>query len=251
MDKSNLFLAGVDDWTKDQLVRKTWFVLGALPIIYLGLPLSSKGWSKMECQQFIDKITSKITNAYSKQLSYARDYLWGSTGEARKVSLVSWEQVCLPKKFGGFNIKGSKLWNMAFVGRLLWQLAVKEDVLWFKWVHGVYMKNNDNIWIHSTPPLDSRWYWKKVNALKAEMHIVHLMLTCLLPRENTHSHRVILVVVELHNQHGQVCTDLRLKWHKRALLKKGEFCVLKPPMIKLKIEVMKYYFMAMKRMNVL
>ncbi|KAG5596077.1 hypothetical protein H5410_037309 [Solanum commersonii] len=57
----------------------------------------------MECQQLIDKITSKINSAYSKQLSYAgrlqiinnvdkkcRDYLWGSTEEARKVPLVSW-----------------------------------------------------------------------------------------------------------------------------------------------------------------
>ncbi|KAK4737305.1 hypothetical protein R3W88_001002 [Solanum pinnatisectum] len=72
MDKSNLFPVGVDDRTKDQLVRKTIFVLGALPIKYLDLPLSSKGWSKMECQQFIDKITSKITSAYLKQLAYAR-----------------------------------------------------------------------------------------------------------------------------------------------------------------------------------
>lgn len=30
------------------------------------------------------------------------------------------------------------------------------------------MENNDNIWIR-TPPLDSSWYWKKVNTLKAEM----------------------------------------------------------------------------------
>ncbi|KAH0765253.1 hypothetical protein KY285_001124 [Solanum tuberosum] len=57
---------------------------------------------------------------------------------------------------------------MASVGRLLWQLAMKEDMLWIKLVHGVYMKNNDNIWLH-TPPLDSSWYWKKGNALKVEM----------------------------------------------------------------------------------
>lgn len=71
MDKSNLFLAGVDDQTKDQLVRKIGFVLGTLPIRYLGLPLSTfKRWNKMKCQQLIDKITSKISSAYSKQLSY-------------------------------------------------------------------------------------------------------------------------------------------------------------------------------------
>lgn len=50
MDKSNLFLAGVHDQTKDHLVRKTWFVLGTLPIRYLGLPMYCKGWCNMECQ---------------------------------------------------------------------------------------------------------------------------------------------------------------------------------------------------------
>ncbi|KAH0723927.1 hypothetical protein KY289_006971 [Solanum tuberosum] len=76
-----------------------------------------------------------------------RDYLWGSTEEARKVPLVSWEQVCIPKKFGGLNIKSSKLWNMASVGRLLWQLVVKEDVLWIKWVNA--LKAEMQVWYSS------------------------------------------------------------------------------------------------------
>ena len=59
-------------------------------------------------------------------------------------------------------------------------------MLWIKWVHGVYMKNNDNIRIH-TPPLDSSWYWKRVNALKAEMHIWYLFGACLLTPEGKYS----------------------------------------------------------------
>lgn len=69
-----------------------------------------------------------------------REYLWGSSEDKRKTTLVAWDKVCVPKKFGGLNIKGSKLWNVTSVGKLLWQLIVKKDVLWFKWVHGVYMK---------------------------------------------------------------------------------------------------------------
>ncbi|KAH0717159.1 hypothetical protein KY285_013190 [Solanum tuberosum] len=46
---------------------------------------------------------------------------------------------------------------------------------------------------------------------------------------------------------SELLEDLRLEWHKRALKKKKEFCGLKPLMIKEKIEVMKYYFVAMKR----
>ncbi|WMV38392.1 hypothetical protein MTR67_031777 [Solanum verrucosum] len=74
---------------------------------------------------------------------------------------------------------------MASIGRLLWQLVVKEDVLWIKWVHEVYMKNNDNIWIH-TPQLDLSWYWKMVNAL-VEMQIWYSSRAYLLTPEGKYS----------------------------------------------------------------
>lgn len=33
------------------------------------------------------------------------DYLWGSSEEQRKMVMVAWDKVCIPKKFGGLNIK--------------------------------------------------------------------------------------------------------------------------------------------------
>lgn len=71
MDKSNIFTAGMDEPTKEQLLRITGFVMRTFPIRYLGLPLTSKKWRKMECHQLIEKITSRIKNGYAKQLSYA------------------------------------------------------------------------------------------------------------------------------------------------------------------------------------
>nr|XP_018625785.1 uncharacterized protein LOC108944873 [Nicotiana tomentosiformis] len=71
MEKSSIFMAGIDDQTRDQLLDITQFTQGTFPIKYLGLPLSSKKWNKMECQQLVDKITSRITTVYSKKLSCA------------------------------------------------------------------------------------------------------------------------------------------------------------------------------------
>lgn len=34
----------------------------------------------------------------------------------RKIALVSWEQVCFPKKSGGLNVKGCKNLNIASAG---------------------------------------------------------------------------------------------------------------------------------------
>nr|XP_009785050.1 PREDICTED: uncharacterized protein LOC104233358 [Nicotiana sylvestris] len=79
-----------------------------------------------------------------------RDYLWGSTEEHRKMSLVAWKKVRQPKKFGGLNIKGCKQWNVASIGKLLWQLTCRD------------------IWAHK-PPMDYSWYWKKLNELNEKL----------------------------------------------------------------------------------
>uniref|UniRef100_M1B343 Non-LTR retroelement reverse transcriptase n=1 Tax=Solanum tuberosum TaxID=4113 RepID=M1B343_SOLTU len=188
---------------KLRILNSTGFSIGVLPIRYLGLPLSSKKWNKVDCYQLVEKITKRITSGYSRQLSYAgrlqivnvvlfsiynfwgtvfilpqsvlqevdkkyREFLWGSSEGHKKIALVAWDKVCVPKKYGGLNIKSCKLWNVAAVGKLLWQLANKKDVLWVKWVHEIYMKDTDNIW-ENIPPQDCSWYWKKLNVLKTEM----------------------------------------------------------------------------------
>ncbi|OIT07226.1 hypothetical protein A4A49_08287 [Nicotiana attenuata] len=126
MEKSNIYLAGMDEATKLTIVRDTGFSVGTLPMRYLGLPLTSKKWSKVECHQLVEKITTNIQSGYAKLLSYAgrlqvinavlfaiynfwgavfilpqsviraidrkcMEYLWGTTEGHRKMALVSWE----------------------------------------------------------------------------------------------------------------------------------------------------------------
>ncbi|KAH0689775.1 hypothetical protein KY289_017133 [Solanum tuberosum] len=203
LEKSNVYLAGVDERVKMQILARTEFSEGVFPIKYLGLPLSPKKWKKIECWSLIDKITYRIKVTYSKQLSYAwrlqvvnavlfsihsfwgavfilsqsilkkvdqicRDFLWGSSADKKKVALVAWDKVCLPKRQGGLNIKGCSNWNKASVGQLLWQIIVNKESLWVKWVHGIYMKNDTSKWTHKTP-IDCNWYWRKINAIKEHM----------------------------------------------------------------------------------
>lgn len=181
----------------------TGFTIGSFPIKYLGLPLSPKKWNKLDCHQLVQKITNRVKTGYAGLLSYAgrlqiinavlfsihnfwgavfilpqsvlkevekvcKEYLWGKRNEQKKISLVAWEKVCLPKKVGGLNIKDRRNWNIAAVGKLLWQLAGKIDLLWVNWVHGIYMKDNTDIWSHQVPA-DCRWYWRKLNSLKERM----------------------------------------------------------------------------------
>uniref|UniRef100_A0A1U7XQD5 Uncharacterized protein LOC104236822 n=1 Tax=Nicotiana sylvestris TaxID=4096 RepID=A0A1U7XQD5_NICSY len=118
IDKSSMFVAGVDEETMHDMLKITEFTLWTFPIRYLGLPFTSKKWNKMDYKQQVDKITSKIT-AYISVVKLVdkkcRDFLWGATEDKRKVNLVAWDKVCIPKQNGGLNIKSCCKWNIAAV----------------------------------------------------------------------------------------------------------------------------------------
>ncbi|WMV12322.1 hypothetical protein MTR67_005707 [Solanum verrucosum] len=71
MEKSSVFLAGIDDDTRNQIIKRTRFAVGEFSIKYLDLPLLPKKWRKTDCWSLIDKITQTIKVTYSKKLSYA------------------------------------------------------------------------------------------------------------------------------------------------------------------------------------
>ncbi|XP_059315810.1 uncharacterized protein LOC132066523 [Lycium ferocissimum] len=203
IDKSSMFTAGVDDEMKSKLLSITGFESGTFPIRYLGLPLSRKKWNNLECHQLCLKIAERIRAAAHRHFSYAgrlqiiqfvlfsvhnfwggvfilpqsvvkevdkvcRDFLWGNSEEKRKIHLVAWEKLCRPKGQGGLNIKCCKVWNMASMGKLIWWLMERPNILWVKWIHGIYMNNGDDFKTH-TPSSDCSWYWKRLHKIKHKM----------------------------------------------------------------------------------
>lgn len=69
-----------------------------------------------------------------------RTFLWtGSTYASRK-SLVAWQGVCLPKSYGGLNIRNLALWGQVCLAKHLWAISLKKDNLWIHWIHSFYVK---------------------------------------------------------------------------------------------------------------
>ncbi|VFQ86753.1 unnamed protein product [Cuscuta campestris] len=62
------------------------------------------------CQLFI--IPSKVMR---KVQSICRNFLWMATANYSKVPLVNWDEVCLPKTYGGLGLRNMTLWNRAFM----------------------------------------------------------------------------------------------------------------------------------------
>ena len=77
---------------------------------------------------------------------------------------MSWSTTCTPKMYGGVSLKNLGAWNKAIVAKIVWAIVEKKDLLWIKWVHGRYLRNQD--WSDYQALPDCSWYWKKLVATK-------------------------------------------------------------------------------------
>lgn len=57
--KSCIYMGGLADNMKLQLLQTTGFVSRQFSMKYLGIPITSKRWSKVDSQMLVNKITSK------------------------------------------------------------------------------------------------------------------------------------------------------------------------------------------------
>ena len=80
---------------------------------------------------------------------------------------VAWEEVCTPKKYGGLGIQKICQWNVAAVGKYVWDITLKKDSLFVKWVNSVYLNGQE--WWDYQAPKDSSWYWRKIVAVKENL----------------------------------------------------------------------------------
>ena len=57
-------------------------------------------------------------------------------------------------------MRDTVLWNIAAMGKYVWEISEKKDNIWVKWVHMVYIKEAD--WNSLAPKYDSSWYLRKI-----------------------------------------------------------------------------------------
>ncbi|XP_019238224.1 PREDICTED: uncharacterized protein LOC109218324 [Nicotiana attenuata] len=192
--KSIVYFGGVDNRIQQQIMELLGYTKGDLPFRYLGVPLSTKSLTTIQCEPLIDKMLSRIQCWTAKFLSYAgratlirsvlgtiqnfwaqvfilpkkiiqfieaicRRFLWSGSVEPTKKALIAWDKLCAPKVAGGLNFTNIELWNKAAICKLLWNICKKKEKLWVQWVHAYYIKDN-NIW--NTKPKNASWVIQKI-----------------------------------------------------------------------------------------
>ncbi|KAJ8419394.1 hypothetical protein Cgig2_013291 [Carnegiea gigantea] len=102
-------------------------------------------------------LPKKVTQHITKLCG---DYIWGATEERRRQAL----EMCVPKKNGGLGVKNLEVWNQACATKLVWAIAMKKNLLWVRWIHGRYLRDQQ-CWDFKAPR-DAYWYLKKLCGVK-------------------------------------------------------------------------------------
>ncbi|OMO65780.1 reverse transcriptase [Corchorus capsularis] len=73
----------------------------------------------------------------------SRGFLWGSSAEKRKIHLVNWEQVCMPKNQAGLGFRASRDVNLALLAKMGWRLMEENDKLWARVMTSKYLRKKE------------------------------------------------------------------------------------------------------------
>lgn len=143
--KSNLFLDGVSEGIKNDILTLTGFQEGHLPLRYLGVPIASIKLKIADYSPLLDSLARKINSWPKHSLYYAgrleliqtvlqgyqcywlsalpfpegvicriyatcRNFFWSS-----KQTPISWSKVCMPMESGGLGLRNLHMWNKALL----------------------------------------------------------------------------------------------------------------------------------------
>ena len=150
--------------------------------MYLDMPLLHTRVSQHTYQKIIDKVERRLSGWHASLLSLAgritlaqtilqailvyamqttslptgiklkidkacKKFIWSGNSNQQRMSMVSWDNLCKPKAYGGIRLKDLNVMNKALLMKLSWGVISTKDSLWVRVLCTKYGANNSN------PPL--------------------------------------------------------------------------------------------------
>ncbi|GAU24432.1 hypothetical protein TSUD_364160 [Trifolium subterraneum] len=141
--------------------------VGKIPFLYLGLPIGSDPRRLSFCEPVLARLTNILSRWKSRFLSFGGrliliksvltslsvyalsffkaplgtissieslliNFFWGGSEDHRKISWISWKNICLRKEYGGLGVSQLREFNLALLGKWCWRMLVDREGLWFR-----------------------------------------------------------------------------------------------------------------------
>ncbi|XP_074315287.1 uncharacterized protein LOC141651473 [Silene latifolia] len=198
-EKSDFYCNRMSQHVVQRVLQGIGFKKGELPFKYLGVKISHKRLTKINCNVLVDRMIARIRGWKSRKISYSgrlilvksvlstihnhwsqifvlpvsimdriqalcKTFLWEGSDNYSRSPLVAWNVLCMDNEHGVLGLTDSKIWNYATIGKLVWWVTSKQDHLWIKWVDHIYLKGTP--WFQYEPTTYSSWAWRKVCQIK-------------------------------------------------------------------------------------
>ncbi|GJS31678.1 RNA-directed DNA polymerase, eukaryota, reverse transcriptase zinc-binding domain protein [Tanacetum coccineum] len=158
MNKSTIFFGSAKEIEKLKILEIMPFTVGRLQLIASVLATMHIYWASVF---LIPKTTVKEIEKALK------GFLWCQGELKRGAAKVAWKIICALKSKGGLGIKRLCPWNEALLCKHLWNIIVKKESIWVKWVYTVKLKGR-SIWEVDIDVNDSGT-WKAILNLRRTM----------------------------------------------------------------------------------
>jgi hypothetical protein len=175
--KSAMYTCNMASLVKRAVLQNSGFTEGTLPFKYLGININAKKISKGDCQILIDKVVARLRTwgfSYAGRallvnsvlltlhsywasifiipkavidgiITVIINSLWDGKAVSSRTPPIAWDLVCRKKKQGGLGFKESHAWNLAMVGKYVWNIACKAENLWVQWINHVYFNKKAGV----------------------------------------------------------------------------------------------------------
>ena len=199
IEKSTVYMAGVDDEEKRRILVNFPFAEGTLPVRYLGLPLMTQAMRRPDYLPLIERVRSRLGTWTCRHLSYAgrlqliksvlvsminfwasvfrlpskcvkelkqicASFLWSGPVLKSSGAKVSWNEICKLKSEGGLGLRSLKEVNIVYGLKLIWRM-LSGDSLWGSWVKTNLLKEK-SFWEVKANMQVGSWMWRKMLKLR-------------------------------------------------------------------------------------
>lgn len=102
---------------------------------------------------------AKIPRSICDELDIrSRRFIWGGTEEKKRIHLISWDTLQLPREKGGLGFRSARQINATFLTKLGWQVLTEPNVLWSRVLRHKYCKGRCDVdMFNATTTMSNVW----------------------------------------------------------------------------------------------